>query len=247
MRLMMEIPRAWLEPLSPLCDGDFAIAHQVLDDKYYADFYKNQSKLGRFVVLDNGFHELGHPLTIPELLEAADRIGPTVVVAPDRLGDQRFGLEQFFETLRAFPPEIGVGCVLAGVTPAERAEMFMKVCKHAKMLCFPFREPRLEWFCDLLEKIPKYIQWPPQIHLLGVNELWELKAFRDKFEDLGIPSKRVTVDTSKPIKFGIVGKRFKKDMETLRGVGSLKDVSEKAKAEHMADVLYNVAFLRKYL
>lgn len=247
MRLMMEIPRAWLPAISPLCDGDFAIAHQVLEDKYYADFYHEQGKNGRFVILDNGFHELGRPLSPHELLEAVHRIKPSIVVAPDRLGDQRFGLEQFGETLRVMPPEIGVACVIAGVSPAERAEMFMKVKGHAKMLCFPFREPRFEWFCDLLLKIPRYIQWPPRIHLLGVNEFWELKAFRDKFAEEQIDPRRISVDTSKPIKFGIERKRFTEKIDTLRGIGALAELEKKATSECMTDVMYNIAYLRKFL
>lgn len=246
MRLMMEVPKAWLKTLSPLMDGDFALAQLVLEDKYYAEFYADQVKSGRFVILDNGFHELGRPLTPPELLEAVTRINPSIVIAPDRLGDQRFGLEQFFETLQIMPPEVGVGIVLHGVSPAERAEMFMKTMKHAKMLCLPFKEPRFEWFCDLLEKIPKYIQWPPRIHLLGVNELWELKAFRDKFDDLGIPARRTSVDTSKPIKFGIAGKKIEAET-VLRGLGSLSDLEKESKGDAIPNILYNIAFLRKYL
>lgn len=246
MRLMAEIPKAWLKPLSPLFDGDFAIAHQILEDKYYAEFYAEQSKKGRFVILDNAFHELGHPLTPQELLEAADRIKPTIVIAPDKIGDQHFTLVKFFETLEVMPPEIGVGVVIQGVSPAERAEMFMKTVKRAKMLCLPFKEPRFEWFCDLLEKIPKHIQWPPRLHLLGVNELWELKAFRDKIAELGISPRLVSIDTSKPIKYGILRQRLKEDT-VLRGAGPLAELEKKADSKCMEDVLYNIAFLRRYL
>lgn len=244
---MAEIPKAWLKPLSPLMDGDFAIAHQVLEDKVYAEFYKDQAAMGRFVVLDNGFHELGVPLSAPELLEAATRCNPAVVIAPDRLGDQHFGLEQFFETRRVIPHEIGVGIVLAGVSPAERAEMFMKTKQRAAMLCLPFKEPRFEWFCDLIEKIPSGIMWPPRIHLLGVNEFWELKAFRDKFAELGIAPQRTSVDTSKMIKAGILRKRLTPDIDTLRGMGPLAEVEKKANSDCMADVFYNIAFMRKYM
>lgn len=247
MRLGMEIPRSWLEALSPLTDVDFALAQLVLEDKFYADFYKYQSESGRFVILDNGFHELGRPLSPPELLEAVDRIKPSVVIAPDRLGDARFGLENFFETQRIMPQDVGVGIVIQGTSNAERADLFMKTCKHTKLLCLPFREPRFEWFCDLLEKIPKYIQWPPRMHLLGVNELWELKAFRDKLEDLGIPSRKVSVDTSKPIKWGIKRTRLTADIGTLRGTGSLSELAKSAKSECMVDIMYNIAFMRKYL
>jgi hypothetical protein len=59
MRLALEIPKVFLEQLSPLCDFDFALAHRVLEDADYASFYAKQAKAGRFVLLDNGMHELG--------------------------------------------------------------------------------------------------------------------------------------------------------------------------------------------
>jgi hypothetical protein len=247
MKLYAEIPKFWLKTLSPLFDGDFALAQLVLEDTVYADFYAGQSASGRFVILDNGFHELGHPLSPAELTRAADLIHPSVVIAPDKLGDYRFTLDSVFEMRDILPQQYDIGAVLCGVSPAERADFFMKSNKVCKMLCLPFRENRFEWFCDLMEKIPKYIQWPPRLHLLGVNELWELKAFRDKFEEEGIPSRRVSVDTSKMIKFGILHQRLSTEMNSLRGTGRLSELEKKADSTCMTDVLYNIAFLRKYL
>lgn len=243
---MMEIPRFWLKTLSPLCDGDFALAQNVLADEFYRGFYAEQSKAGRFVVMDNGFHELGHPLEIPELMQAADYINPSIIITPDKLDDYKWTLDKFFE-MRSVVTDRDLGVVLQGVTPAERADFFMKTVKYAKMICLPFRRPRFEWFCDLLEKIPSYIQWPPRIHLLGVNELWELKAFRDKFDELGIPGKRITVDTCKPISWGIQRTRISEKMPTLRDGIPLTDLEKKAGEACMPDVMYNIAFLRKYL
>jgi len=246
MQLAMEIPNVLMKDLTPLCDLDFCLAQVVLDNPDYAGFYEAQAKAGRTVIMDNGFHELGHPLTAQELCVACDRVKPTHVIAPDWLDKPKETLEAYFEFRGILPQGTGIAVVLQGTSPAERADFFMKACKSAEMLCLPFKRPRFEWYCDLLEKIPRYVMWPPRIHLLGVNELWELKAFRDKFTEQGIPDKRVSVDTSKPIKFGLQGKRFTADLP-LRGAGVLPQPKTRPAYDRMSDICYNIAFLRKYL
>jgi hypothetical protein len=246
MRLAMEIPKSMLSRLSPLADIDFALAPEVLSDDKYAEFYRTQAEHKRFVILDNGVHEKGHPLTSAELVEAAKRVKAAVVIAPDKLGHYREGIEWFNELKGILPKGHDVGVVMSGNSPAERAEFFMRAGRYAKMLCFPFKEPRYEWFADLIEKIPTYQPWPPRIHLLGVNELDELRQFRDSFEKMGIVSKRVSVDTSKPIKFGLDRKRLD-SLQTLRGSGPLKEPEKPPTESQWSDIHYNIALLRRYL
>jgi len=246
MKLAMEIPKSMLPRLAPLTDIDFALAHEVLNDAKYAEFFLDQSSKKRYVILDNGFHEKGHPLTPPELVEAAKRINASVVIAPDKLGHHLEGIEWFKELKAILPKQFDIGAVLCGTSPAERADFFMKVGRYAKLLCFPFREPRYEWFCDLLEKIPTYQHWPPRLHLLGVNELWELKAFRDKFEELGIAEKRTSVDTGKAVKWGLAGKRLD-TLDSLRGGGLLTEPAKPPTETQWSTIHYNTALLRKYL
>jgi hypothetical protein len=241
----MEIPKDWLSLLSPVCDMDFCLAHLVLSDEYYRKFYKEQREKGRYVIMDNSMHELGHPMPPHELLEAVKRIEPSVVIAPDQLKQQRETLKWFFETLEVMPGTQRIGAVIQGVTNAERAEFFMKVHKHCDMLCFPFRENRLEWFEDLVQKIPNYTAWPPRLHLMGVNEFAELGAWRDAFEKFGVPHRRTSVDTGKPIKYGLQGKRFTGNELSLRGAGRLEN--EKVDSSKILDVFYNILFLRKHL
>src|SRR5262245_2551389 len=99
----MEIPKSMLAKLSPLTDLDFALAHEVLADKAYAEFYASQAAAKRFVILDNGFHEKGHPLEPTELVEAAKRINASVVIAPDKIGHFSEGVKWFAELHEILP------------------------------------------------------------------------------------------------------------------------------------------------
>src|SRR6187399_2541069 len=92
---MAEIPTKYLNDLSPLLDADFALAHLVLEDPLYCEFYAEQSKKGRMVILDNSMHELPESLNAGEILEAADRVKPAFCIPPDKLGDVKFTYDQF--------------------------------------------------------------------------------------------------------------------------------------------------------
>jgi len=250
MRLAMEIPKPFLHNLTSLTDLDFTLAHLILEDDEYRQFYTNQAEIGRFVIMDNSFHELGHPLSPEELKQAASLSKPNIIIAPDKLGDYRFGMEAFHATRNILPRHQKIAFVLAGASPSERAEMFMKLKDHADMICFPFRAPRLEWFLDLTRKIPDHIKWPPRIHLLGVNELNELSAFRQAFNTFGVPHNRLSVDTAKPIKFGLLGHKLTASIQTLRGLPATEKIISGFAGDIQAaypDIVYNVAYLRKYL
>jgi hypothetical protein len=246
MQLSMEIPKAILEQLSPLCDLDFALAQEVLQDAEYTAFYLKQRKAGRFVLLDNGFHELGRPLSSTELLLAASKCDPSAVVAPDWLGDPTTTYNAFFELLSANRNRYRMGFVLCGKTGAERASIFTKVAPHTHVLCLPFKEPRFEWFQDLVDRIPATFKWPARIHLLGVSSLRELTAFRELFLQLGISATRTSVDTGKPVKFGIIAKQLH-DKLPLRGNGALNHDYKGFTDKQLSTIHYNIAFLRKYM
>lgn len=246
MRLTMEIPTKHLEELSPLCDGDFALAHLVLQDEHYAEFYASQSKKGRLVVLDNSMHELKNPLSVPEILSAAERIRPSFVVAPDKLGDPKFTYDQF-QLMVSENRKHGfrLAVVLCGTNTAERSQFFMDTRQYADMLCLPFREPRLDWLSELLRAVPKHVAWPPFIHLLGVNELIEIPLINNLLDVAGWPRDRRSVDTAKPWKWALKGKRLS-DLDSVRGAG-MWDHTKELGVDAKSRAFYNIAYLRTFL
>jgi hypothetical protein len=102
----------------------------------------------------------------------------------------------------------------------------------------------MHWFAELIDARLK-TSWPPRIHLLGVKELSELTKFRTAFLSLGIQHWRASVDTGKPVKFGLLGKRFD---ETMQLRGQTAPVLDKAVTpKQLQDIYYNIAYMRRFM
>jgi hypothetical protein len=63
------------------------LSDEILSDPQglYAKFYRRQSEMGRYVILDNMAHETGCGNNVERLIHAIDIIQPAEVVLPDRL------------------------------------------------------------------------------------------------------------------------------------------------------------------
>jgi hypothetical protein len=244
----MEIPTHHLEEVSHVCDVDFALAHMVLNNKDYEHFYRDQRAKGRFVLLDNGMYEMGEPLSCTEIYEAADRINASVVCPPDKLGDAKFTYDKF-EEMRVHPKRYNkdLMLVLQGSTSDDRLKLFMHSMAHVKMLALPFREPRLQWFTDLLRAVPAHVRWPGRLHLMGVNELDELKAFAGLLNEPSVAwnPALVTVDTAKAVKHAIAGK-YLWEVENMR-TGAKLDHEAKLDGAQLKRVFANTAYLRTWM
>ena len=240
IRLAMEIPTAFLQKWSPLCDLDFALAHRVLEDEVYASFYAHRPSR-RELILDNSMHELGKPLSVELLGEAAARVHANIVIAPDLLGQLDRNLEWFRETYSTLGGTYKIGVVLCGETFEER-EQFLSAVLPADVLCLPFREARLEWLIGHQAQIVR--RWA-RIHLLGVSTLEELPAFSTKARIFELD---MSVDTSKPIKWGleklgILGRPLRGAPTSSAELLSLQKVT----LDQEATIYYNIASLRSYL
>jgi len=238
MKLGMEIPTKYLPDWSPLCDFDFALAHKVLEDPRYEKFYATRPK-GREVILDNSMHELGKPLSPAELEIAAKRINADYVIAPDMLGEVEKNYEWFVQTHRVLGSRFKIAVVMCGRTQEER-ELFLGNVREASLLCLPFREDRLGWYRDHHKTLERW----DRIHLLGVSTPEDLRWFSNRAKR-DVPF-RWSVDTSKPIKWGLC-RKLTSAMSSLRGAPvdsnellNVDDVSE----EQMVHIFYNIAHLR---
>jgi hypothetical protein len=208
MRFSMEIPSAYLERWAPMTDLDFALAHRVLEDDRYASWYRNRP-VDRQLILDNSMHELGEPLPIAQLREAAERVAADFVVPPDQLGKPDWNLDQYKKCVKEFRgTKHSITAVLCGRDRDERKK-FLKAVDMAAMLMLPYREPRMTWYLELRIQFERF----PWIHLLGVSELSELQSFNRLCGN----NERWSIDTSKPVKAGLVGRSIL-DGQSLRGI-----------------------------
>lgn len=239
MRLALsEIPNHHLKEFSLLSDLDFVLAHRLLEDKVYADFYKEQLQgKHRTIILDNSMHELKHPVTPKELITSAKVLAPhgwdfrLILIPPDKLGETQWNYEQFKAT-RSLGSQFNVGAVMCGDDELERVKYYDGV-RDAYWLFWPYRKPRYSWYRSLIahRTLAGHVH-----HLLGVStftelEMWDKVAF--------------SVDTCKPIKWAYAGEKFVPDMN-LRG--SSRDRYDTPMTEkEQTLVYYNTAFLRRFM
>ena len=238
IRLAVEAPATMLGYLREQTDLDFPIAYRVLEDPEYANYYRNRDN--RECILDNGFHELREALPISELLRAAELVRPDYIVAPDRMDDPGWSAASFLLLqqeliLRGHQWKIAVN--LCGNTAEER-ETYLRAVHHASMLCLPYDRPRMLWY---LEQLPHW----RRIHLLGVSELPELLAWK-----VFLPFLDLSVDTGKPVKYGILGQDISGLIWLRRsGLASkrLLELRESITHEQLRMAIQNTEYLRSLL
>ena len=205
MLLAQEIPTSMLGEWSSLSDFDFVLAHKVLEDTYYAEFFKSREK-GREVLLDNSYHELGVPLAISDLLEAAQRVNANYVITPDRVGDVEFNSRMFKQSHRILSPQFRTAVVMTGSDKSEILDFLIDV-RDANMLCLTFKDPqRFEKY----KGMPYTRRWG-RVHLLGVSEFEELDTWNKFLKGSGqsLFGQRIwSVDTGKAIKWALKSKKL---------------------------------------
>ncbi len=90
MKVAIISPVSCLEELSAQSTTQMALAHLVLSNNKYSEFYAKMRHRGDHIILDNGFHELRESMTGMQIFEAFKRIdGADVVIAPDHWPERK--------------------------------------------------------------------------------------------------------------------------------------------------------------
>lgn len=76
-------PTAYLEDYASQSNFHLVLAHQLDIDDKYADFYRQMSERGDFIICDNGAFELGESYDPNRLVELADKCKAHAIVLPD--------------------------------------------------------------------------------------------------------------------------------------------------------------------
>jgi hypothetical protein len=204
--LALETPTPHLKQFAAHTEFDFTLAHHVLMERRCREFHARRAA-NRLLILDNSMHELGSPLPVPALIVAAQLVHANILVPPDKLNvSMATNLRWLREThaaLRATYPFCKPAAVLCGRTAAARLA-FVQIARALNIACLmlPFRKPRKAWFQHLLRAGVHF----SHVHLLGVSERAELQWFAQVAASL--PNTLFSVDTSKPIKWALCGRRM---------------------------------------
>lgn len=177
------------------------LAHQVLEEpQAHLDFWRAQKD--QFIIMDNSLIELGHPLPIDVVAEAADLVGARVLVLPDVLGDRTKtyklfagaleqakyqGLDEKFKLLGVAQGQTSQETFLCGRDMLKAGADFLSVPRHLVQTAGTRTEA-----VRLLGKLGADVR----MHLLGFsNNLF------DDFYTLGYPGV-MGIDSAVPVWYG---------------------------------------------
>lgn len=76
-------PTAYLEQFASQSSMHLVLAHLVDRDEQYTSFYKQMSKRGDFIMMDNSAYELKEPFSPDKLIDLATKCGAHAIVLPD--------------------------------------------------------------------------------------------------------------------------------------------------------------------
>ena len=212
MRTAIVSPVEYLFNVQPFSSYHLVLTHLVIHNHRYQEFYRQRSKAGEYVILDNGAVEKnGHSVPMRDVVTAAMLIKPTVVVLPDFLFDGERTLDELESTakspglrfLKRIHPEVKIAVVVQGIDRAEWLESFdvLNGIDGVDLLCIPKVTAQTfgtRW--KALELVKRRVRKP--CHLLGS---WWQATLDDVKREAAFPFVQ-GIDTPKPIRLAVQGK-----------------------------------------
>ena len=241
MKLALECRTNMLEMVQPFADFDFILAHKVLEDEAYAEWYNESTNLK---IVDNSVNELGTPVSIEGMKEAFEKVNGTYVVAPDFLGDAKKTVESYIECTKVFPKERVIG-VVQGSTFEEAFECLpvyqSGIISVPYDLCSQKTDPpllmaiRRALFIGYMPKDKGFV-----VHLLGFNGLEEFFWYQNA-------PFVASIDTGIPVLLGLQGLDILDPLESK--VEPTLNLMEKLELTQQCwtGIIRNIALLRKWL
>lgn len=209
-------PTRFLNEIRPFSDYHLALTHKVIFDNKYCEFYKERSKAGDFIILDNSAAERNaHSLPLKDIVLAALLIRPKVVIMPDYLFDSNRTLDELESALRSphlrflrrIIRDIKLCAVVQGVDKDDWLECF-SILNDSKNGIDILGIPMLTTLLfgsrvTVLDKIAKKIK--KRAHLLGFWHGVPLDEVREEAKFSFV----MGVDTSKPVRLALLGKSLR--------------------------------------
>lgn len=220
MRSALIAPTDLLHDIQPYSRFHLLLTHKVIYDTRYCNFYKERSRLGDYIILDNSAREKrGRAMPMKNVALAAFLVKPTIVFLPDFLFDAEGTMDEIENALRSphvkmmlrFMPGIKFAAVVQGLDKAEWLECFkiLDSIKGIEMLGIPMLTAGLfESRMECLEAIARRVKHP--CHLLGAMDDLETTVAQAKFPFV------MGIDTSKPVRLAVNGMRLEQWSELAR-------------------------------
>ena len=83
IKISHEVPRCLLYDSENFNDYDYALVHLLEEDETYREYFLEARDKGRYIILDNSLHELGHAYNDAGLLKWIEELRPNEFIIPD--------------------------------------------------------------------------------------------------------------------------------------------------------------------
>lgn len=222
MRAALISPTEYLNAVQPFSDYHLLLTHKVIYDRGYCDYYRERSRKGDFILLDNSaLEKSGRAVPMKDIALAALLVKPSVVFLPDNLFDAEGTLDGIESALRSpaarllrrYIPDLKFAAVVQGLDVDEWIECFdiLNDLKGIDILGIPMLTTELFGSrVECLNEIAGRVKTP--CHLLGVWKGYSLDQVRQESEFSFV----MGIDTSKPVRLAVEGKGLDKWLELNR-------------------------------
>jgi hypothetical protein len=258
MKISHEIPISLFKYNDIWSDYDYCLP--IFMDKYseYKQFFLEQRKKGRFIIMDNSLFE-GYSHTTQDLLEKINLIKPDIFIVPDEWNDSIITAKnaKYWKQF-VLPEQTKLMVVLQGKTVNE-AHLLYHNCIDLGYTHFAFnhssiiyqelsqsenklanqsvgRVMLIEYF-----KSQNLIKENQYLHLLGCSTPQEFTYYRDN-----CPNLINSVDTSNPIITGILGQRYTDVGLLTKPENKIEEFMEKDLAPQLEDIIFNINKFKQF-
>ena len=88
MKVSHEAPIPYMKQVRGMIDYDYCLPHLLDENKEYKQYFKESKEMGRYIIMDNSLHELGHPYDSERLAYWLYYFKPDEFIVPDYWQDK---------------------------------------------------------------------------------------------------------------------------------------------------------------
>ena len=218
--------------LTTVSTSHLVLAHMIEEDPDYTEFYRNHSRAGDLIIMDNSAFEFGESFDPTKLLALGKMVEADVIVLPDYPGKD---VQVTIDAAEHWAPifnEAGFKCMFVPQSERGRLDQWMKGYEYAA------NNPRIEMIGMSILGIPNAL--PHLSNTYARVVMTELLQFNGIFSTkhhhylglntgpaLEIPSllrmgALDTIDSSGPIWAGITGHRYCENTDSYMSVSKVQ-------------------------
>lgn len=257
MKVSHEVPRCLLTASPEFNDYDYCLPHLLDEDEEYKQYFLDAKSKGRYIIMDNSLHELGHAYDSKRLLYWIKQLEPDEFIVPDVWMDfsktcaQAKHWKQF-----KYPNNTTLVAVVQGKSESDAYKCYriLKDLGYQK-IAFSYGA---SWYNNLVPHLNKdlgkalgriyfvsrlysdgAISDYDRIHLLGCAVPQEFGWYRDfKFIE--------SIDTSNPIMAALEGILYDESGLAKKPQANMNDHFDiKFENIHYEDIIHNTTLFRE--